>query len=142
MPVQLHDRVATVERTEKRDLQLTNIRGFDEIGLTVGLFPFTCYDAKAGKWKEANGKAYFVEAPDIGQLKVSFFGPFYGGYTIIELDRQDYQYSLVSGPNRSYLWLLSRSPVLDQAVVEKLVKLAADNGFPTEELIYVSHESL
>ena len=100
------------------------------------------YDAKAGKWKEANGKAYFVEAPDIGQLKVSFFGPFYGGYTIMELDRQDYQYSLVSGPNRSYLWLLSRTPLLDQAVVEKLVKLAADNGFPTDELIYVSHESL
>jgi apolipoprotein D and lipocalin family protein len=40
---------------------------------------------------------------------VSFFGPFYGGYNVIRLD-DDYQYALVSGPNRDYLWILSRTP--------------------------------
>ena len=100
------------------------------------------YDAEAGKWEEAVGKAYFVEGPDIGQLKVSFFGPFYGGYTIMELDRENYQYSLVSGPNRSYLWVLARSPDLDKNTLDRLVKRALDSGFPTEELIYVKHESL
>lgn len=42
-------------------------------------------DAKTGKPKEAEGKAYFVEADTVGRLKVSFFGPFYGGYNIAKL---------------------------------------------------------
>ena len=77
--------------------------------------------------------------PDIGRLKVSFFGPFYGGYNIIELDKQEYAYSLVSGPNRDYLWILARSPDLDDGVVERLVNLAGELGFPTDELIFVEH---
>jgi apolipoprotein D and lipocalin family protein len=40
------------------------------------------------KWEQVEGKAYFVEQPDIGRLKVSFFGPFYGGYNIIDLDKK------------------------------------------------------
>jgi hypothetical protein len=40
--------------------------------------------------------------PDRGYLKVSFFGPFYGSYLIFELDREDYQYAVISGPNKSY----------------------------------------
>jgi apolipoprotein D and lipocalin family protein len=38
------------------------------------------YLADENKWKEAEGKAYFVQEPNIGYLKVSFFGPFYGSY--------------------------------------------------------------
>ncbi len=97
------------------------------------------YDEKSGERKEAIGKAYFVEGPEIGQLKVSFFGPFYGGYTIVELD-QDYQYALVSGPTRSYLWILARSPDLSTAIVERLVARATELGFATDELIYVQHD--
>ena len=59
------------------------------------------YQLSSEEWEEATGKAYFVGAPDIGQLKVSFFGPFYGGYNIMELDKDDYQYALVAGPDRS-----------------------------------------
>ena len=44
------------------------------------------YDSEAGEWEEAKGKAFFVESPDVGHLKVSFFGPFYGAYNIIELE--------------------------------------------------------
>ena len=95
------------------------------------------YDAKAGAWKEAIGKAYFVDSPDVGRLKVSFFGPFYGGYNVIDLDRQGYRYSMVSGPDRSYLWILARSPRLDGAVVERLVSEAERLGFAVDELIFV-----
>ena len=95
------------------------------------------FDATTNEWDEAEGKAYFVDAPDIGQLKVSFFGPFYGGYNIIELDKEDYQYSLVAGPDYSYLWILARSPDLDQAIIDKLVSQAKTLGFPTEELIFL-----
>jgi len=97
------------------------------------------FNATKNKWKQAEGKAYFVGDPDVGQLKVSFFGPFYGGYNIIELDKANYQYSLVCGPNMSYLWILARDPKLDKPIVDKLVAKAKSLGFATDELIYVKH---
>jgi apolipoprotein D and lipocalin family protein len=57
------------------------------------------YNPVKQEWKEAEGKAYFVETPDIGKLKVSFFGPFYGGYNIIELDKSYYNYAMGVGPD-------------------------------------------
>jgi apolipoprotein D and lipocalin family protein len=97
------------------------------------------YDKKAGKWKQAEGKAYLVSDPDVGRLKVSFFGPFYGGYNIIALDKKDYSYSLVCSHNQSYLWILARDKELEKETLEKLVGLARDLGFPTDELIFVDH---
>lgn len=97
------------------------------------------FEVADGKWNEATGKAYFVGDPGIGQLKVSFFGPFYGGYNIVELDNENYQHALVVGPNRDFLWILARSPELDQAVLATLVNKARSLNFPTDELIYVDH---
>ena len=98
------------------------------------------YNAQSGKWDEAIGKAYFVGASDIGQLKVSFFGPFYGGYNIIELDKSGYQYSLVAGPDRQYLWILSRTPHMDPDILQSLVNKANKLGFATDALIFVKHD--
>lgn len=100
------------------------------------------YQISSEEWEEASGKAYFVGAPDVGQLKVSFFGPFYGGYNIMELDKDDYQYALVAGPDRSYLWILARSPQLDQETLDALVNMAKNAGFPTDELIYVDQSEV
>ena len=97
------------------------------------------YSAAENRWKEAVGKAYFVEEPSKGYLKVSFFGPFYGSYVIIDLD-QDYRYSLVCGPDRSYLWILSRTPEMQAEVKERLIGKAAALGFDTSSLIYVTHD--
>jgi len=98
------------------------------------------YSVEKNSWKEAEGKAYFVETPDLGYLKVSFFGPFYGAYIIFELDHDGYQYSLVSGPNKSYLWLLSRSPKMNEGIKSILLKKASELGFDTNKLIFVDHE--
>ena len=87
------------------------------------------------RWKEAQGKAYFVNDDDEGYLKVSFFRPFYGSYVIFELDTQNYQYAFVSGPDRSYLWLLARTPQVDQALLDHFVASASRLGFDTSELI-------
>ena len=100
------------------------------------------YQISSEEWEEATGKAYFVGAPDIGQLKVSFFGPFYGGYNIMELDKDDYQYALVAGPDRSYLWILARSPKLDKETLDALVNIAKNANFPIEELIYVDQSEI
>jgi len=109
---------------EKGDIAVLN-RGFNE---------------KDGEWKQIEGKARFVGDETIGSLKVSFFGPFYGGYHIIELDRMDYCYAMVSGPSRSYLWILSRTPTLDEAIYLELVNRAAELGFETTKLIRVKHD--
>ncbi len=98
------------------------------------------FDQDKNEWNEAVGKAFFIGEPNIGQLKVSFFGPFYGAYNILALDKEGYQYSLVAGPDRSYLWILARSPKLDQSIVDSLVAEARWLDFPTEELIYVTHD--
>lgn len=99
------------------------------------------YKVAEGDWDEATGKAYFIGEADVGQLKVSFFGPFYGGYNIIALDRENYQYALVAGPDRGYLWILARSPSLDQSLLSNLVSKAEKLGFPVGELIYVDHST-
>ena len=93
------------------------------------------YSVKEKAWKEASGKAYFVHGADQGFLKVSFFGPFYGSYVIFDLDREHYRYSLVCGPNKSYLWILAREPKMDKAVKERLVAKAAALGFDVSKLI-------
>lgn len=96
-------------------------------------------DAKKGEWQDAEGKAYFVGAPNIGHLKVSFFGPFYSSYIIFEL-ADDYGYSMVSGPDRSYLWLLSRTPTVSDQVKHRFLKRAAQLGFDTGALIFVAQQ--
>ncbi|MGD8920939.1 MAG: lipocalin family protein [Gammaproteobacteria bacterium] len=99
------------------------------------------YNAEKGEWEQAEGKAYFVRSDDEGYLKVSFFGPFYGAYVVFGLDDENYRYSFVSGPDRSYLWLLARTPKVDQAVIDRFVTVADSLGYPTEELIFVDQEA-
>lgn len=88
------------------------------------------------RWQESVGKAYFTGKPQRASLKVSFFGPFYAGYNVIALD-DDYRHALVCGPNRSYLWILSRTPQVDKQVKEDLVHKARENGFAVNKLIWV-----
>ena len=95
------------------------------------------FNQKSGKWQMITGKAYLVGKESVGSLKVSFFGPFYGGYHIIALDQQDYSYAMVTGPSLSYLWILSREKTLDRVIVEELVSKAKEWGFDTDKLIYV-----
>jgi len=98
------------------------------------------YSAKETLWKDAEGKAYFVEGPNRGYLKVSFFGPFYGSYIIFGLDHENYQYSLVCGPDKSYLWILARNPKIEEDIKNILIEKAAESGFDTSKLIFVNHD--
>lgn len=97
------------------------------------------YDGARGEWREARGRARFVGSRDEARLEVSFFGPFYGGYNVVDLD-PDYQIALVAGPSRSYLWILARRPDPPREAVERLVRRAGELGFDTSALIYVTHD--
>ena len=101
------------------------------------------YNATTKEWSEAVGKAYFIDPPNAdgrftGKLKVSFFGPFYGAYNIMELDKPYYNYVMVCGPDKDYLWILSRTPQLTYPIKQELVSKAKSLGFATDKLIYVN----
>lgn len=97
------------------------------------------YAVEDGEWRDAQGRAYFVDRDDVAHLKVSFFGPFFGSYVVFELDEIDYSYAFVSGPNTDFLWLLAREPSVEPAVLERFRERAAQLGFDTAELIYPEH---
>ncbi len=86
-------------------------RGLDQVTADYQLMPEghvkvtnKGFSTKDNSWSEAQGKAKFVETSDIGFLKVSFFGPFYGSYVIFDLDEQ-YQHSFVAGaPENTRPW--------------------------------------
>ncbi|WP_456269506.1 lipocalin family protein [Kushneria sp. AK178] len=92
------------------------------------------------EWDEAEGKAYFENGPEIGHLRVAFFGPFYAGYNILWLD-ETYEHAIVAGPNHHYLWLLARDPNVDPAMLEHMYQVAEDNGFDTDALMRVTHDT-
>lgn len=98
------------------------------------------YNAEKGRWKKAEGRARFVQDSQTGYLKVSFFGPFYGSYVIFELDHENYQYAVVSGPDTSYLWILARTPEMGAELKAELTAKASARGFDTNELIFVKHD--
>ena len=97
------------------------------------------YSEKEKTWKQAEGKAYFVEGTDKGYLKVSFFGPFYGSYIVLELDHEHYRYAMVCGPDNSYLWILARDPEIENELKDTLMTKAATLGFDVSKLIFVDH---
>jgi apolipoprotein D and lipocalin family protein len=96
------------------------------------------YASAKGEWSEIEGRATFAGRRDRGHLKVSFFGPFYASYVIFELDR-DYRYAFVTSRTKGSLWLLSRTPDADPALMEKFIARARELGFRTDELIVVDH---
>jgi len=96
------------------------------------------YNAEEGEWQEAEGRAVFVEDSDVGHLKVSFFGPFYASYVVFGLD-DDYSTAYITGYNRDYLWLMSRSAEVSDEVLETFKARAKAKGFDLSELIVVEH---
>lgn len=96
------------------------------------------FDAAKGRWQTAEGHAQFLGDPGVASLKVSFFGPFYGGYHVIALDPA-YRWAMVAGPDRSYLWILAREPRLDAQIQTQLTNQAHALGFDASALIWVEH---
>ena len=96
------------------------------------------YNYVKNKWEQAEGKARFVGSPDVARLKVSFFGPFYSAYNVVELD-DDYRYALVIGRSTKYCWILARETTIPDEIKEKYVDKARQIGVDTGNLVWVEH---
>ncbi len=92
-----------------------------------------------GKVRRAKGKAKVVDRTSGAKLKVSFFWPFYADYWIIDLG-PDYEYAVVGTPNRKYLWILSRTPQMDDTLLAQLIESVKAKGFDVTSLIRTSHQ--
>jgi apolipoprotein D and lipocalin family protein len=95
------------------------------------------YSVKDKKWKESIGKARLAGESSEARLKVSFFGPFYAGYSVIAID-PDYRYALVAGNNLKYLWLLSREKTMPKEIKEKFLEQARVLGYNTDKLVWTN----
>lgn len=94
----------------------------------------TCHqETLDGKVREVRGKARIVDRNTNAKLKVCFFWPFWGDYWIIGLDA-DYRWAVVGHPSRKYLWILSRTPQMDEDLYTKLLGLVADNGYDVSRI--------
>ncbi|MCC8133458.1 MAG: lipocalin family protein [Tannerellaceae bacterium] len=97
------------------------------------------YNIKKQEMKESVGKAKFVDSPEEGKLKVSFFGPFYAGYNVVAID-PDYQYALVIGKNHNYLWILSRETTMPENIKQDYLQKARELGYDTSKLLWTQHD--
>lgn len=87
-----------------------------------------------GKLKTIEGKAWVVDPATNARLKVQFFWPFSGDYWIIQLDTQ-YRYAVVGHPERTYLWILSRTPTLDPATTRAIDQKLIEQGYDPARII-------
>jgi apolipoprotein D and lipocalin family protein len=119
-------------------------KGMSDVSATYALQPNGSvsvtnrgYLAEQSKWREAIGKAVLTGSPTTASLKVSFFGPFYGGYHVVALD-PEYQWALVIGPDLSYCWILARSKQVSAAQRANILEKARAFGVNTDALIWVT----
>jgi apolipoprotein D and lipocalin family protein len=105
----------------------------DDGGITVVNRGF---DMSEARWKEAIGKAYFVDDRSSAHLKVSFFGPFYASYIAFHVG-ENYDHAFITGNSKDYLWLLSRTPSVSETTKADFLSQAQKLNFDLTNLVWV-----
>ncbi len=99
-----------------------------------------CYEGSfSGKLRNAKGTAKVVDTKSNAKLKVSFFWPFSGDYWIIDLGNE-YEYAVVGHPDRTYLWILSRTKKMDEKLYREILERLVGKGYDTAKLIRTKQE--
>ena len=94
----------------------------------------TCrQDSLDGPERSAEGKAWSVD-PSNAKLEVQFFWPFHGSYWVIDLD-PEYRWAVVGHPSRKYLWILSRTPRMDDATYEGILSRLREQAYDLSLLV-------
>ncbi|MBK8256130.1 MAG: lipocalin family protein [Polyangiaceae bacterium] len=90
--------------------------------------------ATDGPVDTAEGRARVVDSTSNAKLQVSFFRPFWGDYWVIDL-APDYSYAVVGHPGRDYLWILSRTPTMDEATYTQIVGRLTEKGYEASRIV-------
>jgi apolipoprotein D and lipocalin family protein len=93
---------------------------------------------KNGEVSDITGKAFPVEGSGNAKLKVQFFWPFKADYWIIDLDKE-YQYAVVGHPSRDYLWILSRTPIMNDSTYSAITARVKNLGYDLSRLKKTTH---
>ncbi len=97
-------------------------------------------DSFNGKFSQAVGKAKIPNPKsEPAKLKVSFFLFFYGDYYVMELD-EDYQWAVIGSSSDNYLWILSRTPQMDESIYDELISRLIQRGYDVNKLINVEQK--
>lgn len=91
-------------------------------------------DSVNGPAAQIEGKAFVTPHSNNSKLKVQFFWPFKGKYWIIDL-AEDYSYAVVGHPNRKYLWILSRTPRMDEHTYQQIIEKLKNQEYNTDLLV-------
>lgn len=86
------------------------------------------YGTFDGKLRSVKGKAWVVDSKTNAKLKVRFFWFVTGDYWIVDLG-SDYEYAVVSGPKKKYLWILSRTKKLPNETLNDIKTRLINRGF-------------
>jgi apolipoprotein D and lipocalin family protein len=97
------------------------------------------FSSSKQKWSEASGKARLKPGAKGAYLEVSFFWIFYADYKVIELDT-NYTYAMITSSSKEYLWVLCRTPKLDETIYSNLLRKAGNLGFNTNDIYKVQQE--
>jgi apolipoprotein D and lipocalin family protein len=93
-----------------------------------------CFEKSfSGNIRSAKGKAWVVDKQSNAKLKVSFFWPFSGDYWIIDLG-ENYEYAVIGHPDRKYLWILSRTPEMNENVYNEILVRLEKQDYDTTKL--------
>lgn len=87
-----------------------------------------------GKISSIEGKAWVLDPDTQAWLKVQFFWPFAGDYVIIDLDSTNYSYAVVGHPSRDYLWILARTPQMEEGLYDEIMKRIAEQGYDLKRI--------
>ncbi len=99
-----------------------------------------CFEGSlSGKLRNAKGVAKVVDRKSNAKLKVSFFWPIYGDYWIIDLGKE-YEYAVVGHPDRTYLWILSRTKKMDDKLYREILERLEAKGYDRSKLIKTQQE--
>lgn len=124
-----HEQARLPNRFERGCVRATAEYALREDGLISVLN--TCFE-EGGATRDANGRARIVGE---GQLKVSFFGPFWADYWVLAR-ADDYAWSIVGEPEGRYLWLLTRAPTLSAAARADFEARIAALGYRPEDMYW------
>ena len=97
-------------------------------------------DTLDGPEMVAEGRARVPDSSRSAELEVSFFGPFWGDYWVIQLD-PDYRFAVVGQPSRDYLWILSRTPVMPEATYTAILARLEEQHYPLAPLKKTLHKA-